>query len=321
MNTKTISIVIPVHNEALNVPLIYQALKDAWRELSGYHYEFIFVDDGSTDVSVEAIQELAAYDSSVVLVEFTRNFGKEMATTAGIDVATGDAVIMIDADLQHPPSLIPEFIAKWEAGAEEVTGMRSSNTGEGFIKKYGSLIFYRLIRSISDTAFKQGETDFRLIDRVVVDAYKELPEHQRMTRSLINWLGFRSEHIYFEAPARKHGTAQYSPIKLMRLALNSFLSHSLLPLQFAGYLGVVIAILSGLLGMTVAIEKFILMDPLHWAPSGPAELAILIIFLVGILLASIGIIGLYVGAIHTEVARRPLYVVRKRRVKNIKTNV
>ena len=125
-----------------------------------------------------------------------------------------------------------------------------------------------------------------------------------MTRSLINWLGFRSVAVYFEAPARKYGTAQYSPIKLIRLALNSFLSHSLLPLQLAGYLGVVIALLSGILGIVVIVEKYLLGDPLRWAPSGPAELAILIIFLVGILLASIGIIGLYVGAIHTEVARK-----------------
>ena len=313
MSKKTISIVIPVHNEAENVALMYAALVETWQQLPAYEYEFLFVDDGSTDASASAIAALVRADPRVKFIEFTRNFGKEMATTAGIDAATGDAVIMIDADLQHPPRLIPSFVAKWEAGAEEVIGMRSSNNGEGFVKKYGSLAFYRLIRMISDTAFKQGETDFRLIDREVVEAYRQLPEHQRMTRSLINWLGFRSVAVYFEAPARMHGTAQYSPIKLLRLALNSFLSHSLLPLQLAGYLGVFIAIFSGLLGVVVVIEKYLLGDPLHWAPSGPAELAILIIFLVGILLASIGIIGLYVGSIHTEVARRPLYVVRKRR--------
>jgi glycosyltransferase involved in cell wall biosynthesis len=316
MNTTksaTVSIVIPVYNEAENVPLVYAALKDVWRALPAYDYEFIFVDDGSKDASVIAIQALSDVDARVRLVEFTRNFGKEMATTAGIDAATGDAVIMIDADLQHPPSHIPAFIAKWEAGAEEVIGMRFKNSGEGFIKKYGSLVFYRLIGSISDTGFKQGETDFRLIDRAVVDAYKELGEHQRMTRSLINWLGFRCEEVSFEAPARMHGTAQYSVIKLVRLAINSFLSHSLLPLRLAGYLGVTITICSGVLGVILIIDKYFMHDALHLDPSGPAQLAVLTVFLIGIVLASIGIIGLYVGAIHTEVARRPLYVVRRRR--------
>ena len=310
MNKRTISIIIPVHNEQVNIPLVYQALEDVSRPLD-YDFEYLFVDDGSTDGSVEAIGKLAAADSRVKCIEFTRNFGKEMATTAGIDAATGDAVIMMDADLQHPPELIVEFIARWHAGAEEVVGVRSHNSGEGFIKKYGSYLFYRLIRLISDTDFKQGETDFRLIDRVVADAYKMLPEHERMTRSLINWLGFKSEEVLFVAPAREHGTAQYSVIKLTRLAINSFLSHSLMPLRLAGYLGVIITILSGLLGVIVVIEKYILHDPLSWAVSGPAQLAILNVFLVGIVLASIGIIGLYVGAIHTEVARRPLYVVRK----------
>ena len=308
---KTISIIIPVHNEEVNIPLIYLALEDVWKGLPAYEREYIFVDDGSTDRSVVQMHTLCARDTNVKCIEFTRNFGKEMATTAGIDAAIGDAIIMIDADLQHPPSLIPRFIAKWEAGAEEVIGVRSKNTGEGFIKKYGSLAFYRIINAISDIDFQQGETDFRLIDREVAEAYKSLPEHQRMTRSLINWLGFRSEPVTFVAPARIHGDAQYSTLKLIQLALNSFLSHSLLPLRLAGYLGTAIALFSGFLGGVVIIDKYFLNDALHLAPSGPAQLAILNVFLAGIMLASIGIIGLYVGSIHTEVARRPLYVVRR----------
>ncbi len=309
---KTISIIIPVHNEEDNVPLIYRALHDTWQDISNYKYEFIFVDDGSTDSSTKVMEALSKKDSQVKCIEFSRNFGKEMATTAGIDAAKGDAVIMIDADLQHPPHHIPQFIKAWESGAEVVVGVRTGNNGEGTVKKWGSVLFYRIMGAISETGFEKGETDFRLIDRCVVDAYKSFPEHERMTRSLINWLGFRRAKIFFEAPARVNGTASYSTIKLVHLAVTSFLSHSLAPLRFTGYLGVGITGFAGILGVVVIIEKYILHDPFSWAVSASAQLAILIVFLVGIMLASIGIVGLYVGSIHTEVIKRPLYVVRRK---------
>ena len=313
MNPKVISIVVPVHNERENIPLIYAALQQVWATLPHYGYELIFVDDGSQDNSAEVVAGLAETNPHVKCIEFSRNFGKEMATTAGLHAATGDAVIMLDADLQHPPAYIPHMLEAWERGAEVVVGVRSTNQGEGVVKKYGSLIFYRIMAKISATEFEQGETDFRLLDRAVIDAYKTFPEHERMTRSLVNWLGFRREKIYFEAAARAHGPAQYSIVKLIRLAVNSFLSHSLMPLRLAGYLGVTITILSGLFGAFVIVEKYIMHDPLGLGFSGPAQLAILNVFLVGIVLAILGIIGLYVGSIHTEVSSRPLYVIRKKR--------
>jgi glycosyltransferase involved in cell wall biosynthesis len=313
MKQKTISIIIPVYNEEANVPLVYQALVQIRANLPHYVFEYIFVDDGSSDHSALAIDALASRDPQVRGIEFSRNFGKEMATTAGLVEANGDAVIMIDADLQHPPRYIRDMVSAWEQGAEVVVGVRSSNMGEGIIKKWGSLLFYKIIGAISETDFEQGETDFRLVDRAVVDAFKRLPEHQRMTRSLINWLGFRRATVKFDAPARLHGVSPYSTIKLIHLALNSFLSHSLLPLRFAGYLGVLITFFSTLLGTAVILEKYILHDPLNWGVTGSAQLAILNVFLVGIVLASLGIIGLYVGSIHTEVLSRPLYVIRERR--------
>jgi dolichol-phosphate mannosyltransferase len=313
MSQHTISIIIPVHNEEKNVPALYAALQSVMAGLTQYDYEYIFVDDGSTDGSVAAICAIVSRTQHARLVEFTRNFGKELATTAGIAAAKGDAIIMIDADMQHPPSLIPALVKKWEEGSEVVVGVRTKNTNEGFIKKYGSLLYYRIMRAISETPTVRGETDYRLIDRAVADAFLKLGEHERMTRSLINWLGFRKTCVTFVAKERLHGEAAYSHIKLLRLAISTFVANSLLPLRFAGYLGMAITLLSFALGTAVFVQRYILHDFLGWNVSGPAQLAILNVFLVGITLSCLGLIALYVGRINAEVTNRPLYVVRKRK--------
>lgn len=310
---KLISIVVPFFNEEENIPLIYAALIAVADALSAYRLELIFVNDGSTDGGGEATAELAATDLRVRYIEFSRNFGKEMATTAGIEAAEGDAVIMLDADLQHPPALIPELVGIWERGAEVVVGVRTKNHGEGLAKRGGSWLFHRIMRAMSETAIERGETDFRLIDRAVADAFKRLPERRRMTRTLINWLGFRRETVCFEAPARENGVAGYSLGKLTHLALNSFVSNSLLPLRLAGYLGLGITSFSGTLGTAVFVERYLLNDAFGWSVSGSAQLAIINVFLIGIVLMALGIIALYIANIHTEVAGRPLYVVRRRR--------
>lgn len=309
---KTISIIIPIYNEEENIPYIYYALKEVWKQVPAYGYEYIFVNDGSCDTSARVIERYAKQDVCVKYVEFSRNFGKEMATSAGIEVSHGDAVIMIDADLQHPPELIPELIQKWENGAEIVVGVRTKNEGKGFIKSVGSWFFYRIMDMFSETTMKHGETDFRLIDRVVADAFLRFSERERMTRSLINWLGFRKELVMFASPARAHGTAKYSTQKLVHLALYSFVTNSLAPLRFAGYLGLGITLFSGALGLAVLVNKFMFGDPLGWNVSGSAQLTLINVFLVGIVLVVLGIISLYIGNINTEVTQRPLYVVRKR---------
>lgn len=310
---KTLSIVIPVYNEEKNIPLLYDALRDVWQELERYDYEFLFVDDGSGDRSAETVEKIAADDARVKFIGLSRNFGKEMATTAGLHAATGDAVMMLDADLQHPPKLIPEFVKRWEEGSEVVVGVRSG-VEASVVKRYGSYFFYKMMRAISDeTDFEPGETDFRLLDRAVVDAYKEFGEHQRMTRSLINWLGFKRARVSFQAPARQHGTAAYSTLKLVHLAFSTFIANSLAPMRFTGYLGVGIAGLSGALGLIVIVEKYVLHDPFSWGVAATAQLAILNAFLVGVVLAALGIVGLYVGSIHREVTNKPLYVIRKRK--------
>ncbi len=308
---KLISIVVPVHNEEKNIPLLYDELKRVFDMLEKYDHEIIFVDDGSTDRSWKAMAALAKKDPRVKPIQFARNFGKELATTAGIHHANGDAVKIIDADLQHPPNMIPLFLEKWEDGADIVIGIRKSNKKEGWLKKTGSYFFYKIFSAISDTPVIPQGTDFRLMDRKVVNEFNKFSEKNRITRGLIDWLGFRRDYVYFDAEERMHGTASYNPMKLLRLAISSFISHSFLPLKLAGYLGLLIILVSFPLGVFIFIEKYLMHDPWGLNFSGPAILAVIILFLVGVILICLGLVALYIANIHTEVTGRPIYVIRK----------
>lgn len=311
-NKPLISVIIPVYNEAENIPIFFASLSKVLSPLAAkYDWEIIFVDDGSTDASGAQLRKLA--DSRVRVLEFSRNFGKEAALSAGLNQARGAAAIMIDADLQHPVELIPEFIKKWEAGAEVVVGIRKTNRRAGIVKRAGSCVFYKIMRRISAVQIKPNETDFRLVDREVIDAFNRLTETGRMTRALINWLGFKRDYIYFEANDRTNGRAGYSFSKLVALALNSFVSLSLLPLKMAGYLGVFIVLGVGIFGFYVFIGKYIFEWAFPSSFSGSAQLALLITFLVGVILSSLGLVALYVAQIHNEILGRPLYIIRRKK--------
>lgn len=312
MKKKFISIVIPARNEEGNISAMYKALQDVWANLPTYDWECIFVDDGSTDGTKKALRDLCAQDPRVKGIYFTKNFGKEMATTAGLREVSGGAAILLDADLQHPPSLILDFVKKWEEGADMVVGIRNHNADAGFFDKTASHLFYLLMRSLSNSDLEEGETDFRLIDRKVITEYNRFTERERMTRALMNELGFPKEIVFFDAPERMHGEAQYSFGKLVHLALSSFIAHSIFPLKLVGYLGLVITIVSGALGVVVFFERYVYNDSWRWHVSGPAQLAIINVFLVGVVLMALGIIGLYVSIINRETSGRPLYVVRER---------
>jgi len=251
-------------------------------------------------------------DATIRYMEFSRNFGKEVATSAGIHAARGDAVILIDADLQHPPRMIPEFVKEWEAGAEVVVGVRRPRPSEGLLRGMGSRVFSRTMNAISAVSAPPGATDFRLIDAKVAAAFREMREHRRMTRSLIDWLGFTRAYVPFDAAERRDGSARYSLGKLIRLAFSALIAHSTLPLMLAGYLGAGITFFAGLLGLFIALEQFMLGDPLGMAVSGTALLAVLILFIDGVVLICLGFVAAYIGAIHEEIAHRPLYVVRRR---------
>lgn len=310
---KLISVIIPVYNEAESLPFLWAEFQKVSTLLSSYDFEFVFINDGSTDNSAEVIKDLAASNPNIKYLELSRNFGKEIATTAGFNYAQGEAVIMIDADLQHPPRLIPEFIKKWEAGAEVIIGVRQKNKGEGIIKKLGSFLFYKLINRIAAIKIVPAATDFRLLDRKVVTEFNKFTERNRMTRALINWLGFKRDFIYFEADARLRGKASYSFIKLAKLALSSFISLSLLPLKLAGYLGCSIIFFAGSFGFYLLLGRYIFEWSFALSFTGTAELAILLVFLVGIILSSLGLMALYIASIHGEVINRPLYVIRDKK--------
>jgi polyisoprenyl-phosphate glycosyltransferase len=314
IKSKLISIIIPVFNETQNVSIIYRELKFIFKN-SVYRYELIFVNDGSTDDSQEVIEGLAKKDKKVKFIDFSRNFGKEMATTAGINMSQGEAAIMIDADLQHPVELIPDFLQRWEAGAEMVIGVRKKNNGEGFIKKIGSILFCKMMNIMGETKIVNRSTDYRLIDRKVIDEFNKFSEHNRITRGLLDWLGFKKDYIYFEANERINGQPAYNFVKLFKLSTSTFVSHSLFPLKFAGYLGIIIILTSSPLGLFIFIEKYILNDPFNFSFSGPAILAVIILFLVGIILTCLGLIALYIGNIQSEVMGRPMYVIRNNNFK------
>jgi polyisoprenyl-phosphate glycosyltransferase len=308
---KLITITVPLYNESRNIPVMYSKLKEILNTIeSKYDFEILFINDGSTDDSLDTINKIAIADDSIRIIDFSRNFGKESAITAGLDNCKGDACIIIDADLQHPVELIPEFIKKWEHGSEVVVGVRTKNQGEGLIKKIGSFMFYHMVNAIAEAKIVPRSTDYRLLDRLVIDEFKKLTQKSRMARALIDWLGFKRNFIYFKANPRLHGESVYTILKLIKLALNVFMSHSLFPLRIAGYLGIFITLLSSFMGLLVFIDKFLLWGTFRFNFTGIAILVMFILFLVGIILICLGLIALYIGNIQTEIINRPVYIAR-----------
>jgi polyisoprenyl-phosphate glycosyltransferase len=306
---KLISIVIPVFCEEQNIHTLYERLETVTKEMSNYACEYIFVNDGSRDGSYVVMKKLASSDDRVKVVDFSRNFGKEIALSAGVEAASGAAVITIDADLQHPPELIPDMVKKWEEGADIVAAKRKRNAEQSLPKKIGSTIFYWVMKRISHVEIVSKATDFRLLDVKVVDVFKDMTERGRVFRGLIDWMGFDKELIEFNADSRSGGKPGYTYRKLLRLAIDSVTSFSLLPLKVAGFLGVIITILGGSLLTIMLPIRFLL------GSSFFSSLAVVVVantFLIGIVLSCLGLIALYIGNIHTEVANRPLYIVKNR---------
>ncbi|HVO86431.1 MAG TPA: glycosyltransferase family 2 protein, partial [Candidatus Binatia bacterium] len=314
-----ISFVIPVYNESAGLDDFHSSLVNCLDKSGLDDREIIYVNDGSTDGSLKKLNVVAKNDKSVRVLALSRNFGKEIATTAGIQAAHGAAVITIDGDGQHPVELIPEFIGRWQAGAKVVIGLRISNHKEGLVKRFGSKLFYGLFNRFTGAKLIPGSTDFRLIDRTVQAEFNRMSEHNRITRGLIDWLGFEREYIKFKAKPRQSGDAGYSFKKLFKLAIDSTISLSLSPLYIAAIFGAVVLPLSMLLGLFMLTDAA-LSDPLNLNATGSAYVIVLILFLIGVLLVSQGIIGLYLSHIHTETQNRPLYIVDKASSVNIDEN-
>lgn len=308
-NKKLISILIPSYNEEKNIKPLYEELEKVTSKYTQvYNFEYLFVDDGSKDDTLKVLETFAQKDKKIKVVELSRNFGKEIALTAGIYQVDSDALIIMDADLQHPPELISTFITKWEEGYEIVATQRLDIENRSFIKKMGSKLFYKMINAMSETEMVSGTTDFRLLDKIVVTELKKFTERNRLVRGLIDWMGFKKVYVEFTAPDRLHGDAGYTVYKLFQLAVNSFTSFSLLPLKLAGYLGVVIFIFSSSLFSWMLVDKYLLLQQ-SYTPISYVIVANTV--LMGIVLMALGMIALYIGYIHTEVTNRPLFIIRK----------
>lgn len=305
---KLISIIVPIHNEEKNIAPLHAEIVEVFSDLQDYDFEIIYVDDGSRDASILELQKISSQDRSVKILEFSRNFGKEIAMSAGCHFAKGGAVITMDADLQHPPELIPEFIKKWEAGAEVVYTVRKENKGASFAKKLTSNLYWWIFDKISQVNTEPHSTDYRLIDRKVAETLNKFSERGRIFRGIVDWMGYQRERIEFTAPERKIGVATYSYRKLIRLAINSITAFSLLPLRLAGYLGMLITSISFLLLLIMAITE--IFNKLFF--TAMAFVMVGNTLLIGIVLVCLGLIALYIARIHDEVTNRPLYIIRNK---------
>lgn len=312
MSRIVLSVVVPVYNEAANIRSMYASLESVLPPAVQQNYEIIYVDDGSTDGTPAEIAKLRRRNNKVKLLSLSRNFGKEVALAAGISQASGKAIVTLDGDGQHPVERIPDFLDAWREGAQVVIGVRTANRNEGAIKKYGSKLFYALFNRLSGMKMVPGSSDFRLIDQEVQKNFVQLEEPNSITRGLIDWLGFHKQYIYYEARPRTAEAAGYKFHKLVKLAANSFVSLSPKPLYAFGYLGLGITGISLLLGLSILIQQLLLGDPLSWEFTGTAMLSVLVLFLVGLVLVSQGVLALYISAIHAQSKHRPLYIINKK---------
>jgi len=303
-NSPVFTIIAPIYNELENLPILYDRIKEVMVN-SGQSWELILVDDGSTDGSTNLIREIAQKDARIRPVIFARNFGHQIAVTAGLDFSRGQAVVIIDADLQDPPEVILQLIEKWQEGYEVVYAVRSDREGETFFKKVTASVFYRLIFRITDVKIPLDTGDFRLMDRKVVSVMNSMREHHRFLRGMSAWVGFKQVGVTYKRAARLAGETKYPIKKMMKLALTAITGFSYVPLQIATYIGFISAGIS-----LIAIPVVILMRILGSQQfTGQATTLIAVLFLGGVQLVSLGILGEYIGRIYDEVKGRPLYIV------------
>lgn len=308
---KLISIVVPVFNEQENIQVFYQEVTKIMETID-HPFELIFVDDGSTDRTVLTLERISQQDSRVKAILLARNFGHQVALTCGLDHAVGEAVITMDGDLQHPPELLPILIGKWEEGFEVVQTVRMATEGVSWFKERSSSLFYRIINAMSDIQIVEGGSDFRLLDKKVVQTFQCFKEKARFIRGIIGDMGYRQAQVEFVAPERFAGQSKFSLKKMIDFALNGITAYSKLPLRFAFYLGLLFGLISFGLTLDVVYIKLFTNE----AVPGWATIAASVLLLGGLQLVVMGIIGEYVGRVFEEVKQRPLYWVRGELKKN-----
>lgn len=301
-----LSLIIPCYNEEDNLEHLFESLNSVLIPLN-ISYEFVCINDGSKDLTLENLINYHHQDSRIKIVNLSRNFGKEAALTAGLDFANGKAVIPIDADLQDPPELIKELLEKWYEGYQVVYGVRRSREGETWLKRFTAKYFYQIIGKISSIEIPANTGDYRLLDRQVVEALKKLPERNRFMKGLFSWVGFKQIAVYFDRLPRKRGKTSFNYWKLWNFALDGITSFSSIPLKVWGYFGLFISTLSLIYGSFLVIKTIILGIDVP----GYASTIVIILFLGGIQLITLGVIGEYIARIYEEVKNRPVYLVRE----------
>jgi dolichol-phosphate mannosyltransferase len=300
------SIIAPIYNEIGNIPELYRRVKETM-EKTGEPWELLMVDDGSTDGSTDEIRKLASLDEHVRPVIFARNFGHQIAVTAGLDYSQGNAVVIIDSDLQDPPEVVLDMITKWKEGYEVVFAQRTEREGESWFKLFTASLFYRLIYRITDVDIPMDTGDFRLLDRKVVDVMVQMRERHRFLRGMSSWVGYKQTGVTYKRASRYSGVTKYPFRKMFKFASDAITSFSYFPLQMASYLGFLSAGLSIIAIPVVIILRIV---GLH-AFTGQATTLIAVLFLGGVQLISLGILGEYIGRLYDEAKGRPLYIVRE----------
>lgn len=301
-----LSVIIPIYNEEANIGLLYTRLKGVLDSLPVNSYEMIFINDGSRDSSLALIKGIAATDSNIRYIDFSRNFGHQIAVTAGLDACRGNAAVIIDADLQDPPELIGDLYAKHKEGYQVVYAQRRSRKGESLFKKWTAKMFYRILARITSVNIPVDTGDFRLIDRVIINILKEMPEQQKYLRGQIAWIGFNQIAVEYDRDERNAGETGYTFKKMMRLALDGLTGFSNFPLRFATLAGF------GVSGIAFVLIIYALVSWMFFKNTQPGWTSqmISILFIGGIQLVGIGIIGEYIGRISSNVRNRPLYIIR-----------
>lgn len=303
---KRITILVPCYNEEQSLPLLYSELKKLMDSISKYEWEVLMINDGSKDNTINVIKELREKDKRICYVNLSRNFGKENAMLAGFDYATGDCMVIMDADLQHPPKVIPEMIDWWEKGNDDVYAKRSHRGKESWVRKRLSLFFYKLLQRTSRFDILQNVGDFRLIDRKCINALKEMREKERYTKGMFAWIGFKKKEILFEQQDRLAGESSWKFSSLLNLAIEGITSFTTAPLRISTVLGLIVSIIAFLYMIFVFLKTIFLGESVQGFPT----LIMVILFLGGVQLLSIGIIGEYLGRIFNETKSRPVYLVQ-----------
>ncbi len=300
----TLSVVVPLYNEEAVLPLLHRRLLAALSAVTG-GIEIIYVDDGSTDRTGQMLQQLRLSCTSVSVVRFSRNFGKEQALTAGLQMARGDAVVLIDADLQHPPEMIPAMVAAWREGADVVNMRRRDRNEESWLRRSSARMFYRLINGLSDTPIPQDIGDFRLFSRRAVDALNQLPERNRFMKGLFAWIGFRQTTLDFDCEERAAGQSKWRWRQLLHFAIEGVTAFSVRPLKLASYAGLTSALIAFGYALYFLVKTVVFGDSVAGFPT----LIVVVLMLGGLQLLAIGVLGEYLGRLCLESKRRPLYIV------------